>query len=141
MTNWPMTSSMSVVARFFRGSRTTVVGKSNRHDILDVIGPVVTRPLMASNVNAVVTLRSINITKPVLLLDEADTVRQRERGNPRHHQCRTPADGAVIRNVGDNFEPRTFDVFSPVVLAAIGDLATTIIDSQHHHKTAPTPPR
>jgi len=68
----------------------------------------------------------------VLLLDEADTYAKESeeiRGiiNAGHR-----ADGAVIRNVGDNFEPRTFDVFSPVVACCnrrFGDQRSSIAAS------------
>jgi hypothetical protein len=37
-------------------------------------------------------------------------------------------DGYVVRLVGDNFEPRRFRVYTPVALAGIGSLHSTIMD-------------
>jgi putative DNA primase/helicase len=102
--------------------------QSGKTTLLDVLSQLVSRPLVASNITAAALFRTIDIAKPSLLLDEADSYAQESeelRGiiNSGHR-----ADGAVIRTVGDNFEPRSFGVFSPMAIAAIGDLAATIID-------------
>jgi Protein of unknown function (DUF3631) len=96
--------------------------------LLDVLSRLVQRPLLVANITAAALFRIIAIAKPTLLLDEADTyVRESEdlRGiiNAGHR-----ADGAVIRTVGDDFEPRSFAVFSPMAIAAIGGLPGTILD-------------
>jgi len=96
--------------------------------LLDVIARLVPRPLMASNTTAAALFRSIEAARPTLLLDEADTyMRHNEdlRGvvDAGHHR-----NGAVIRTVGDDHEPRKFSVWAPLVIAAIRHLRGTIED-------------
>lgn len=100
-------------------------GKST---MLDVLSRLVPRPLAASNITAAALFRVIEAARPVLLLDEADSyARDNEdlRGvlNAGHRR-----DGAVIRTVGDDHEPRQFSAWAPVALAAIGRLPATIED-------------
>jgi putative DNA primase/helicase len=96
--------------------------------LLDAIERLVPRPLAASNITAAALFRTIEAVRPTLLLDEADTyVRHNEelRGvlDAGHQR-----NGAVIRTVGDNHEPRRFSVWAPAAIAAIGHLPGTIED-------------
>jgi hypothetical protein len=100
-------------------------GKST---LLDVLSRLVPRPLGASSITAAALFRVIEAWRPTLLLDEADSyVRDNEdlRGvlDAGHRR-----DGAVIRTVGEDHEPRRFSAWAPVVLAAIGHLPGTIED-------------
>jgi putative DNA primase/helicase len=102
--------------------------QSGETTLLDVLSNVVCRPLLASNITAAALFRTIAVAKPALLLDEADSYAKENeelRGiiNSGHR-----ADGAVIRTVGEQYEPRSFGVFSPMAIAAIGDLSATILD-------------
>src|SRR5262249_61522438 len=66
--------------------------------------------------------------RPCLLVDEADSfLRDNEeiRGVVNSGHAR---DGAVIRNVGDDHEPREFSTWAPVAIACIGKLPGTIED-------------
>lgn len=96
--------------------------------LLDALSRLLPKTLSASGITAASLFRVIEAARPTLLLDEADTfARDNEelRGvlNAGHQH-----DGAVIRTVGDEHEPRVFSVFAPVALAAIGRLPGTIED-------------
>lgn len=96
--------------------------------LLDVLHRLVSRPVMAANVTASAIFRLVEIARPTLLIDEADTFLAESealRGvlNSGHRQ-----DGGVIRNVGENFEPRLFSTFSPCAIATIGKLPATLTD-------------
>jgi putative DNA primase/helicase len=96
--------------------------------LLDVLSRLVPRPLMASGITAAALFRTIEAARPTLLLDEADAY-ARENEDLRAvldagHRC----DGAVIRTVGDNHQPRQFSAWAPVALAAIGHMPSTIED-------------
>jgi hypothetical protein len=96
--------------------------------LLDVLGCLVWRPLSASNVTASVVFRVVEQARPTLLIDEADTFlvdNDELRGvlNTGHRQG-----GQVIRNVGENHEPRAFSTHAPAAIAMIGELPGTLAD-------------
>ncbi len=96
--------------------------------LLDVIGELVSRPLPTANITAAAVFRAIEVKRPVLLIDEADTfVGESEdlRGilNSGHRRG-----GQVIRTVGDEHDPRAFSTFCPVAIAQIGKLPSTLAD-------------
>jgi putative DNA primase/helicase len=95
---------------------------------LDSLGLVVCASLPTANITAAALFRTIELTAPTLLIDEADTfLRGNEdlRGalNAGHKRG-----GQVIRCVGDDAEPRAFAVFAPAAIAAIRRLPGTIED-------------
>ncbi|MBV9180435.1 MAG: DUF3631 domain-containing protein, partial [Acidobacteria bacterium] len=96
--------------------------------LLRVVTALAPKPLAAANITSAALFRTIEACRPTLLLDEADTFlagNEEMRGviNAGHSR-----DGQVIRVVGDNFEPRGFSTWSPMVIAAIGQLPGTIQD-------------
>jgi putative DNA primase/helicase len=96
--------------------------------LLDLLGRLVYRPLSAASLTAAATFRVIDRDQPTLLIDEADAFlkdNEELRGilNAGHRY-----DGAVIRCVGEEMEPRRFDVFGPVAIALIGALPGTLAD-------------
>jgi Protein of unknown function (DUF3631)/Primase C terminal 2 (PriCT-2)/Bifunctional DNA primase/polymerase, N-terminal len=96
--------------------------------LLRVIRHLVPRPLWAANITAAAVFRTIELARPTLLIDEADTfLKENEelRGvlNSGHSK-----DGQVVRLVGDDHEPRTFSTYCPTVIATIGFLPGTIED-------------
>jgi putative DNA primase/helicase len=96
--------------------------------LLDVLKPLVPRPLAASNIKAAPLFRVIELARPTLLLDEADAYARDDEDlrsvlDAGHHR-----EGAVIRCVGDEHEPRQFSAWAPVALAAIGHLPGTLED-------------
>lgn len=89
--------------------------------LLTVLGRMAYRPLPASNASASALFRAVELWKPTILIDEADTF---FRDNTELHGMVNAGylrDGYVLRSeaVGDSFEPRMFSVFSAKALAGI----------------------
>ncbi|MDO8414483.1 MAG: DUF3631 domain-containing protein [Gallionellaceae bacterium] len=89
--------------------------------LLTVLGRMAYRPLPASNASASALFRAVELWKPTILIDEADTF---FRDNTELHGLINAGylrDGYVLRSepVGDSFEPRMFSVFSAKALAGI----------------------
>jgi putative DNA primase/helicase len=100
-------------------------GKST---LLDVLSRLVPKPLGASSITAASLFRVIEKARPTLLLDEADAYVRNNEDLRAVLDAGHRRDGAVIRTVGDDHEPRQFSAFAPMVLAAIGRLPGTIED-------------
>ena len=95
---------------------------------LDVLGELVARPLPTSNATTAAIFRTIEIAKPTLLIDEADTFlgeNEELRGvlNSGHRRG-----GHILRTVGDDHEPRQFATWAPAAIAMIGRLPDTLED-------------
>ena len=95
---------------------------------LDLLSQLVWRPLSTANASAAAIFRVVEMMRPTLLIDEADTfLMEREdlRGvlNSGHRRG-----GSVIRTVGDEFEPRSFSTYSACAIAMIGKLPATLAD-------------
>jgi hypothetical protein len=85
-------------------------------------------PLPAANITAAAMFRTIEIYRPTLLIDEADTfLRDNEelRGVINSGRER---EGRTVRLVGEDYEPSAFSTFCPTTIAAIGSLPGTIED-------------
>ena len=94
----------------------------------DVVATLVPKPLSTENLSTPVMFRVVDKYRPTLLADECDSwINGNEdlRGllNAGHKRG-----GQALRCVGDDFEPRAFNVFAPVVLAGIGSLPGTLND-------------
>jgi Protein of unknown function (DUF3631) len=95
---------------------------------LDVLRELVARPLATSNVTGSAVFRTVEIVRPTLLIDEADTFlteNEALRGILNSGHCKG---AAIIRTVGDDHEPRQFSTWSPVAIAMIGNLPSTLDD-------------
>ena len=97
-------------------------GKST---LTDILSRLVWRPLKSSNASPASIFRVIEMHRPCLLIDEGDTfveLSEELRGilNSGHRH-----DGAVLRVVGEDLEPRLFATFSPCSVALIGELPPT----------------
>jgi hypothetical protein len=95
---------------------------------LDVVSRLVFRPLSTANASAAAIFRVVELQRPTLLIDEADTFlheNEELRGilNSGHRQG-----GSVIRTVGEEFEPRSFSTYSACAIALIGRLPVTLAD-------------
>src|SRR5258708_5724878 len=91
----------------------------------DVLSRLVFRPLPTENATGSAIFRIIDLARPTLLIDEADTFfREKDelRGilNSGHRRG-----GSVIRTVGENFEPPGFSTHAPVPIPLLGKLART----------------
>lgn len=96
---------------------------------LDVLSEIIPKPLLSSNVSPSSVFRVIQKAQPTLILDEMDSFYECDealRGILNSGHTRTAA--RVIRNVGDENEPRSFSTWCPMVLAAIGKLPDTLMD-------------
>jgi len=101
-------------------------GKSR---LLTLLLHLVPRPLLASNITPAALFRAIEAMRPTLLIDEADSFMKASdelRGviNAGH----TRATASVVRTVGEDHEPKVFNVFGPKAVALIGRLPDTIED-------------
>ncbi|GJL66734.1 MAG: hypothetical protein NPIRA05_17050 [Nitrospirales bacterium] len=96
---------------------------------LDLLGDLVPRPLLASNITPSSLFRVIEKVSPTLILDEVDSFQDANeelRGILNSGHTKTAA--RVIRSVGDDHEPRAFSTWCPMILAAIGGLPDTLED-------------
>jgi hypothetical protein len=96
--------------------------------LLDILYRLVVRPLLAGNVSAASVFRVVEVARPTLLVDEADTFlpgNDELRGvlNSGHRRG-----GSVIRVVGEAMEVREFSTFAPAAIAMIGHLPGTLAD-------------
>lgn len=102
-------------------------GKST---LLSVLSAMVDRALHTGNVTTAVLFRIIEGHRPTLLLDEADTWLNDDkaelRGIVNSGWMRSGA--VVMRCEGDEHDPKTFSVWAPKVLSAIGRVPDTIAD-------------
>jgi putative DNA primase/helicase len=89
--------------------------------LLTLIGLMAHRPLPAANASSSALFRAVEMWKPTILIDEADTF---FKDNFELHGLVNAGylrDGFVLRSevVGDTFEPKMYSVFSPKALAGI----------------------
>lgn len=96
--------------------------------LLDVLALVVARSLPVANVSTAALFRTIEIATPTLLVDEADRFLSRNEELVGIMNAGHKRGGAVVRCVGDDSEPARFEVFSPLVIAAIGTIPDTLAD-------------
>ena len=92
--------------------------------LLDWLSRLVERPLKAANITASAIFRTVDVCKPTLLIDEADSFLGESgdelRGILNSGHSRSSA--YVIRCCGDNAEPRRFSTWSCKAIALIGKL-------------------
>ena len=96
--------------------------------LLDVLYCLVARPLDTANATVSAIFRIVELAKPTLLIDEADTFlgdNDELRGilNAGHRRG-----GQVTRTVGEDHEPRQFSTWAPAAIAMIGRLPDTLND-------------
>ncbi|KRR14602.1 hypothetical protein CQ12_10755 [Bradyrhizobium jicamae] len=115
-----------IFPRLLIGAATYRCGKST---LMEVIQNLVCRPVSSSSATPAAIFRIIDEVQPTLFLDEFDNA---AKENPdlkaivnSGHQRST---AQVIRTVGDDFEPRQFSTWSPMVIAGIGKPWNTLRD-------------
>ena len=92
-------------------------GKSQ---LLDVMGRMSARPLPVSNLSTAALFRSVEMMRPTLLIDEADTfIRANDDLKGLINAGHSRAHAFVLRLVGDNHEPMRFSVWGAKALAGI----------------------
>jgi hypothetical protein len=107
---------------------TSPVKGCGKTTLLDVIGQLAHRSLPAANCSASAVFRVVEGHRPCLLIDEADSFlsdNEELRGvlNAGHRRG-----GSVLRNVGDDHEPRAFATYAACAIALIGQLPGTLAD-------------
>lgn len=97
---------------------------------MQVISDMCKDGLQVSNVSPAVLFRITAIFELTLLIDEADTFLKSDNPelvgliNSGHNK----STARVLRCTGDDFKPKVFSTWMPMVLASIGDLPQTIMD-------------
>ncbi|MFT7461359.1 MAG: putative DNA primase/helicase [Planctomycetota bacterium] len=92
-------------------------GKSQ---LLDVLGRMSARPLPVANTTIAGLFRSVELWRPTVLIDEADTfLRDNAELKGLINAGHTRAYAFVLRVVGDNHEPKMFKVWGAKALAGI----------------------
>jgi hypothetical protein len=101
-------------------------GKST---MLFLLNKLVNRPLMASNITPAALFRTIEMYRPTIMIDEADTFVKDNEELRGVLNCGHTRDSAfVIRTVGKDHEPKRFNVWGAKALAGIGACPDTIMD-------------
>ena len=103
--------------------------RCGKTQLLNFIGKVCRRPLVASNISPAAVFRIIEAYNPTLLLDEADSfLKENEELRGVINSGHTRQSAYVIRTVGDDHQPRQFLTWGAKAISGIGQLAETIVD-------------
>jgi hypothetical protein len=96
---------------------------------LSVVAALAHRALPASNVVPAALYRVIERDGPTMLIDEVDSfVGDNEEVRGILNAGFTRETAFVLRCVGENYEPKAFNVFGPKLFAGIGKLPGTLAD-------------
>jgi hypothetical protein len=120
-----------LVERFMISPRLAIRSPTHRcgkTTLIDVVSPLVRKPLSSDNITAPALTRVVAAHRPTVLIDEADSFARGDDaligiikgGHRRNRQA--------IRLVGDDYEPRAFDLFGALAIALIGNLPAPLID-------------
>jgi len=98
--------------------------------LLETIDALSCKSLLASNITSAAIFRVIDMCSPTLIIDEADTFISGRNDemigiiNSGHRK----SSAKVIRVTGENHTPKAFSTWSPMALAAIKRLPSTVED-------------
>jgi putative DNA primase/helicase len=96
--------------------------------LLRTLEPMVMKPLSTESITPAALFRVLVQARPTLLIDEVDTFLKDNEDMRALLNAGHGRNGAVIRSVGDDHEPRQFSVWGAVLLAGIGQIPSTIED-------------
>ncbi|MHB9839969.1 DUF3631 domain-containing protein [Paraburkholderia terrae] len=103
--------------------------RCGKSQLLFLIGRLSSRPLAASNITPAALFRAIELWRPTLLIDEADTFMNENDELRGLLNCGHTRDSAyVVRTVGDDHTPKQFSTWGAKAIASIGQLADTLTD-------------
>lgn len=103
--------------------------RCGKSQLLDLMRRLSFRSLIASNISSSCLFRVIEALKPTLFIDEADSfMRENEEIRCLLNSGHTQQSSFVLRNVGDNHEPKQFSTWGAKALAGIGRLPETLMD-------------
>jgi len=96
---------------------------------LELLGGLVDKPLLASNISTSSVYRIIEKNRPCLLIDEADTfLKDNEELRGIINSGHTRKAAFVIRCNPNTFEPERFSTWAPKAISLIGKLPDTLSD-------------
>jgi hypothetical protein len=104
---------------------TAATKNAGKSTLLELVKGVVPRPLETESVSEAFLFRVIALKRPTLLLDEADTLLRESEDLRRIVNAGNKAGAQAGRCVGEDQEPRMFDVHAPIAIAGIGSLHGT----------------
>ncbi|MCA8199195.1 DUF3631 domain-containing protein [Burkholderia vietnamiensis] len=103
--------------------------RCGKSQLLDLLGRLSRRPLLAGNVTAAALFRAIEAWQPTLLIDEADAfMRENEELRGVLNAGHTRSSAFVLRTVGEDHMPKQFNLWGAKAIAGIGRLADTLMD-------------
>jgi putative DNA primase/helicase len=113
---------------------TSPVPRCGKTTAMDVLRPLVWRPLKTASITAAAVYRTVELARPTLLIDEADAVFGKDGQPGQNEDLRAVLNSGhrrgddVVRVHGDDHEVRMFATFAPVAIAMIGRLPDTLAD-------------
>ena len=103
--------------------------RCGKSQLLNLIGRLSRRPLVAANISPAATFRVIEAHSPTLLIDEADSFfKDNEELRGVINSGHTRQSAYVIRTVGDDHTPQQFSTWGAKAISGIGHLAETLMD-------------
>ena len=101
---------------------TSASPRCGKTTLLDLIGGLVSRCMSTANISAAAIFRSIELAKPTLLIDEADTflaANHEVAGVLNSGHTKRSAFTTRVEKVGDQLIPKRFSTFCPKCVAMI----------------------
>lgn len=103
--------------------------RCGKSQLLNLIGRLSRRPLVASNISSAAVFRVIEAHSPTMVLDEADSFfKENEELRGVVNSGHTRQSAYVIRTVGEDFEPKQFSTWGAKAISGIGTLSETLMD-------------
>jgi putative DNA primase/helicase len=103
--------------------------RCGKSQLLTLLAKLSCRPLPSSNISPAALFRSVDAWQPSLFIDEADAfMKENEELRGLLNAGHTRDSAFTIRCVGDNHEPKSFNLWGAKLLAGIGKLADTLMD-------------
>ena len=97
--------------------------------VMSILGNLVCKPILASNISAAALFRTIELWKPTIIIDEADTfIRDSDELRGIINSGHTRPTAYVIRTTGDDHTPKRFSTWGAKAIAIIGSLPDTLHD-------------
>lgn len=97
--------------------------------VISILGNLVCKPLLASNISAAALFRTIELWKPTIIIDEADTfIRDSDELRGIINSGHTRPTAYVIRTTGEDHTPKRFSTWGAKAIAIIGSLPDTLHD-------------
>jgi putative DNA primase/helicase len=103
--------------------------RCDKTTVISILGNLVCKPILASNISAAALFRTIELWKPTIIIDEADTfIRDSDELRGIINSGHTRPTAYVIRTTGDDHTPKRFSTWGAKAIAIIGSLPDTLHD-------------